>query len=309
MPTRKKTARSRGRRKPRASDHVIPPKLKTTDIAALIVHDQPATDADDVRQYVELEAPGEKVRHAECLRREYVYGSEYTVWDVTTNKDRYWVVTGYTNLYSHKHFPSADYALSFHIGLTSRIASRDSRIVGGEEPDPSASARRHWKQALAALDAAKEAEDFQAVGMRCRECLLEIIRAYGTTAILRPDTEPPKRGDFVGWSQAIAAYLFPGARGEEARDHLKALAKTTWQYVNWLTHAANAANVHARLANDSTGRLLLTITELMNTDERDSPERCPSCGSYQLELQRTSEGLPDHSGLKACRRCDWRQRP
>lgn len=33
---------------------------------------------------------------------------------------RWWVITNPTNLYSHYEFPSADYTLSFHIGVVAR---------------------------------------------------------------------------------------------------------------------------------------------------------------------------------------------
>ena len=40
---------------------------------------------------------------------------------IHTNKDRWWVITGNTNLYSQQQFPNMDLALTFHIGLILRI--------------------------------------------------------------------------------------------------------------------------------------------------------------------------------------------
>jgi hypothetical protein len=80
----------------------------------------PTRDPDseaDLARYVELEAHDEMVQHVEKVKAEYVLGDPYEVWDVTTDKDRWWVLTNMTNLYSRKHFPSLDYTMSFHVGL------------------------------------------------------------------------------------------------------------------------------------------------------------------------------------------------
>jgi hypothetical protein len=36
-------------------------------------------------------------------------------------------------------------------------------------------ASRRWEQATETLDMAEEAEDFQGVGMKCRECLIQLV--------------------------------------------------------------------------------------------------------------------------------------
>jgi hypothetical protein len=76
----------------------------------------------DIANYVHGQAPDETVQHVERVKREVVLGEVYEIWDVTTDKDRWWVLTNLTNLYSQRHFPSLDYTLSFHIGLMARCA-------------------------------------------------------------------------------------------------------------------------------------------------------------------------------------------
>jgi len=51
----------------------------------------------DISQYVEIEARGEVVQHVEKVKEEVVFGDVYEVWDVTTDKDRWWVITNMTN--------------------------------------------------------------------------------------------------------------------------------------------------------------------------------------------------------------------
>lgn len=129
---------------------------------------QPKHEAEDIRRYVELEAQDETVVHLEKVKAEVIQGKKIDVWDVHTNKNRWWVVTNLMNLYSQDDFPSLDYTLTFHVGLMARLAERN-----GRQPDPQneriAAAWRRLDQAEEALELADEAEEFQAVGMRCRE--------------------------------------------------------------------------------------------------------------------------------------------
>src|SRR5207248_9878754 len=61
-----------------------------------------------IAEYVEIEARGESVKHVEKVKKEIIIGEEYEVWDVATDKDRWWVISNPTNLYSQRHFPRLD---------------------------------------------------------------------------------------------------------------------------------------------------------------------------------------------------------
>ncbi len=126
---------------------------------------------------MESQAPDEEVVRLEKVASETALGQRYDVWDVHTSKHRWWVVTNPTNLYSQTELPSMDHALSFHLGLRLRIVERQRKDPPGEEERARlAGAWRRFGQAVDGLNAADEAEEFQAVGMRCRECLLAFVR-------------------------------------------------------------------------------------------------------------------------------------
>jgi hypothetical protein len=74
-----------------------------------------------IREYVEWQARKEKVTHSEKVTTEHLLDRKLDAWDVRTNKSRYWVITNPTNLYSQKLFPSLDYTISFHVGVTTRM--------------------------------------------------------------------------------------------------------------------------------------------------------------------------------------------
>jgi hypothetical protein len=72
--------------------------------------------------------------------------------------------------YKQADLPSMETILSFHIGLTARLVARSAREASAtdEQQDRTPAAWRKFAQAAEAIDKADEAEEFQAVGMRCR---------------------------------------------------------------------------------------------------------------------------------------------
>ena len=297
-------ARKRAKPIPAIDDHVLPPKLAPETVSRFVLSGEAEHEREQIREYVEAEAH-EEVRHAERIKAERIFERQYEVWDVHTNKNRWWVITEPTNLYSQEEFPSADYTLSLHVGLTARVMARQESPADGEERERSAVPWRRWQQAVEALERADEAEDFQAVGMRCRECLLEMIRTLAHGAMVPSAQEPPKAADFIGWSDLIVGHVVQGASGDELRRHLRATAKSTWQYVNWLTHAKNAVRFDARIAVESTSSVLGGFGAAVTRQERGVPDRCPTCRSYQIASVYDAESESGHPYRSVCTRCGW----
>jgi hypothetical protein len=196
-----------------------------------------------IQEYVELETDGEKVVHLEKVSSEHVLGKTHDVWDVHTDKHRWWVVTDLINLYSQEDFRSMDHVISYHIGAMARLLSRQRASTTDEEKDRLSSAWRRFDQAGDALDAADEAEQFQAVGMRCRECLLAFIREVARDDMVPKGEESPKRADFINWSRYIASAIAPGSSLERLRSYMRANSKATWEYIQWLTHASRCCSL------------------------------------------------------------------
>ena len=140
---------------------------------------------------------GEKVTHLEKVTSEFVYNRQYNVWDVRTNKDRYWVITNPDNLYSQKLSPSMDYTLSFHIGVTARVAARQAVNAPEEKTRISRLAWRLWERAAEELEKANESESIQAVGLTLRESLIAFSSSVASDDIIIVEEEAPKAGDFV----------------------------------------------------------------------------------------------------------------
>ncbi len=196
-----------------------------------------------------------------------------------------------------------DYAISFHIGLMVRIVARQRASVTEEEQTRFSVAWRRFEQSHQALDKAEEAEDFQAVGMRCRECLIAFVREAGTDDMVPDDQMRPKRSDFIHWSELIAQKVAAGDSNERLRNYLKTTAKVTWEYVQTLTHASNAARFDGEIAIDATGHVLSAYSHALLRQEQHPPNRCPDCSSYRLFREYV---LEIDSYVTICEVCGWK---
>jgi hypothetical protein len=143
-----------------------------------------------------------------------------------------------------------DGTLTFHIGLMMRMWAREDRASPAR---PESQLSRTWRQldqAREAQDKAKEAEGFQAVGMRCRETLVSFGQALASDDLADESTDRPKDSDFVHWAELVADAVAQGRRNAALRSYLKSAAKKAWDYAAWLTHARNANRIDAELAVD-----------------------------------------------------------
>src|SRR5260370_42379235 len=85
---------------------------------------------EEVGECFEWRAPDLVVALRREFSREAVLHTRHDVWDIHTNKDRWWVITGGTNLYSQEQFPNMDLALTFHVGLILRIPRTEEQHEG-----------------------------------------------------------------------------------------------------------------------------------------------------------------------------------
>lgn len=259
----------------------------------------------DIANYVEGQARDETVQHVEKVRQEVVLGDIYEIWDVTTDKDRWWVITNHTNLYSQRHFPGLDYTLSFHIGLMMRLRSRPDGATS-EEPTPFDEVFRRQEQAKNRHDNAVEAEDYQAVGMQLRECLISLDAALRRRVQARPDMGRPQDANFVAWSALLMDELCRGSSNKELRQHLKNAAKETWQLVNWLTHARSANKTASSIAIHACDTVVGNFVQILERQMTDRTDQCPLCKSRNIRTHFDISIEPDGDYYMTCGVCDWR---
>ena len=231
------------------------------------------------------------------------------MWDVHTRRDRWWVITNPTNLYRQRDFPEADVAFTFHLGLGWRLASRNAPPTDEDEILRTAGPWRRWQQAADSLDRAHEIEDFQAIGVRCREALLSMLPDLIKEDTLPAGAEAPKDADFIHWTEYIAADAASGSSLAPVRRYLRIGAKETWDLVNWLTHSSSAGRPDAHLAIEATGHVLANFVGAVLSKERRPQPTCPSCSSVRLTEDYRPELGKDHAAVTRCRACGWEDLP
>jgi len=297
------------------NDCVIPPELPKTELRNL-VFSQSEHEVQEIVDYIEwqcnkkreteLEEYGntsleeELVQHAEKIKTERVIGTDYSVWDVHTNISRWWVITNPTNLYSQTLMPSLDYTLSFHIGLMARVRAQ-REIAGGDELHEFLSTtQRKIYQAQLAFDEADEIEDFQAIGLQCREAMTSFTKEVIAAGLFSDIDSPPKKSDFVAWSDHIIGAKAAGGSAEYVRGYLKAICQKGWNLANWLTHAKNATRSDAELCLSATEHLIQELITLAVKSFARSPEQCGRCGSFKIKVTWRPE---EKEYLALCEMC------
>lgn len=297
------------------SDCIIPPELPKTELRNL-VFSQSEHEVQEIVDYIEwqcnkkreteLEEYGntsleeELVQHAEKIKTERVIGTDYSVWDVHTNISRWWVITNPTNLYSQTLMPSLDYTLSFHIGLMARVRAQ-REIAGGDELHEFLSTtQRKIYQAQLAFDEADEIEDFQAIGLQCREAMTSFTKEVIAAGLFSDIDSPPKKSDFVAWSDHIIGAKAAGGSAEYVRGYLKAICQKGWNLANWLTHAKNATRSDAELCLSATEHLIQELITLAVKSFARSPEQCGRCGSFKIKVTWRPE---EKEYLALCEMC------
>jgi len=252
----------REKKSPRTSAHkkekgeCVIPSAMPVEVLADYVLKANGDEADRIRSYVEWQAPDETVKYLERIASESIFGQQMDAWDVRTNKNRWWVITNPTNLYSQRLFPSLDYTLSFHVGVTTRMVQSEMSEEQERAHDHINQLWNRLARARSTLFEAKNVEDFQSVGMKCRECLLFLTQSLGQTEMVPEGQEAPQHGNFIDWCELIADHLTHGASNEQLRSYLKAISRSTWQLVNWLTHAQKAGRFDGAMATEATENVL-----------------------------------------------------
>ncbi|MCF8506680.1 MAG: gamma-glutamylcyclotransferase [Caulobacter sp.] len=262
-----------------------------------------------VREYFEWQAPDLEVTFMQKVYSEAVLNTRHDVWDIHTNKDRWWVITGNTNLYSQQQFPSMDLALTFHIGLILRVPRTEDQQRDDVRVLPFGRVFEMMEEAGAAVTQAHNLAGYQAVGVGCRETLLQLIGVAQDAAVWTET--PPQRANFRAWTEIICNDLMPGETNKERRGALKGALESAWTFSNWLTHSKSASWVDADMAHSLIQHAIGMASSLILRELRGVPEACPDCGSNNLEPEQ-GENTAAPGVLwerPRCTACGWAGRP
>lgn len=257
-----------------------------------------------VRDYVNSQSPADdQAGLVQRVHARRIMTRTHEVFDVHCEKTRWWVITNPTNLYLQTDFPEAEQALIFHIGLGTVLAERSRAELDDEDHEHVTAPWRRYRDALEAMNEADEAEDFQAVGIKCRDALIALGKQYQDANWLGEIKDQPKVADFKGWGTLYAQQLSK----DRVRNYVKTLVDKTWDLTVALQHNSNATPFDADLVLDATAHLIATMGQLVRRMLHGDPPRCPKCDSYRMS--QDIEPDTDREGLNesmVCAACDWR---
>lgn len=267
-----------------------------------------------VEEYVEWQCRGEaKVIHSKPEQSYNELGFDVTIWNVKTDNDgAWWVAQGNLpmNLYPQDkvYYFSTDEVFSFHLGLMLRLMNDEAHkpeklieeIAHGAEI--SVNLKRKLNLASEKLQEAIEIEEIQAIGVMCREILIELIGYIyeldsfdGEEGFKKSDVK--NRGDLV-----INKYL-PGPENAELRKHMRNILNSAWDYSNTITHSSSRTIHEASICLTITTAVVSTFENLLTKyfDPIDGLE-CKGCGSRHLIVAENDE---TEDLLIICENCNY----
>ncbi len=162
------------------------------------------------------------------------------------------------------------------------------------------------EQAHSAIDVAKEAEDFQSIGVRCREILTTFICELEERKHVNPELlKEAKRGD-VKERIGIISKISPR---EKICKHLERSSASTWELVGWLTHEKNATRSDAEYTLEATQQVLLNTLMVINNAGKKVENRCPKCKSYCViqDFRKELIGKRENPYVQLCETCLWEE--
>ncbi|PSU79689.1 hypothetical protein CTM93_17460 [Photobacterium phosphoreum] len=253
----------------------------------------------DAEQRIESYLSGNDINNIKYMQVEQTFtdvGLEIHVWNVKSKNDgNWWVVEGESvpmNLYTQNEFYfSADEAYSFHLGISQRLEvshHQAFRHVIDEVPldiDHVKSISRRLNNAAVDLNNVTGPEDIQAIGLTCRESLIELA---GVLAQDNPDLlkeHELKAADFKGISKAIINIYAPGKSNSKLRKRCRDVVEAAWDHSSEVVHSPNKNIPDAKIC------LLLTCTAVSLIQNLflkylgfDSEPKCSACKSMDFEL-------------------------
>lgn len=206
---------------------------------------------EEVAQYVEWQSQNKcKVLSAKPEHTFNDLATEVRVWNVKTDSDgAWWVVEGDSvpmNLYPQEAYCfSSDEVYSFHMGLMERMnASIEYKPEEYVEAitlnsDIAPQLFRKLKSIATLINSAIEIEDFQSIGVQCREILIELANSI-YSADMTGDGEQPQASNFKRKAELFVQFYLAGSDNSDYRNIIKKLTEATWDYACKITHSTNA---------------------------------------------------------------------
>ncbi len=153
---------------------------------------------------------------------------------------------------------------------------------------------RKLKSVALLIDTAKEIEDFQSIGVQCREILIKLSNYIYTPSMAGVD-EQPKKSDFKNKAKLFIQSYLNGAENCDYRSIIKKLTNSTWDYACKITHLSTATFYEASTCMTLCISLVGAYENVMQkVFEPISQYECASCESKKLTIDSNNS---DENGI------------
>ncbi|HCH1966452.1 TPA: hypothetical protein NKR26_002749 [Vibrio parahaemolyticus] len=269
----------------------------------------------DAEQRIESYLSGQDIKDIKFIQVEQTFtdmGGEIHVWNVKTKTDgSWWVVEGEgvpMNLYTQNEFYfSADEAYSFHLGISQRLQARhhlEFKHIIDEVPldiEHVKSISRRLNNAAVALNDVSAPEDLQAIGLTCRESLIELAGVLVNDNPNLLEEKGLKAADFKGIAREVIAIYAPGKSNSKLRKRSRDVMEAAWDHSSEIVHSPNKNIPDAKIC------LLLTcsaVSLIQNLFLKylgfDSEPKCSVCKSMDFEILVSEDS---EEALFSCNSC------
>jgi len=255
-----------------------------------------------VEEYVEWQCRGKaQVIHSKPEHTFNELGFEITIWNVKTDNDgSWWVAQGDLpmNLYPQDkaYYFATDEVFSFHLGIMLRLmndeATKPEKMIDNivNRTELSTSLKRKLIIASEKLQEAIEIEEIQAIGVICRETLIELIGYVFNPEFLEEGQEPFKKSDVKNRGALVISKFLSGPDNAELRKHTKNLLNGAWDYSNTVTHSSSRTVHEASICLTLTTAIVSTFENLIEMyHDPISGLKCKECGSRRLIVAENEE--------------------
>lgn len=232
--------------------------------------------------------------HIKCEHTFTDLGIKVNVWNVKTKKEAWWVVEGEDapmNLYTQgEFFFSADEAYSFHMGITQRLSFKpnNERPIIDEIPldiEHLKAINRKLNLASQKLAFDLEPEEFQSIGLICRESLIELSKELCKRNPERIENKGLKKSDFKGVANEIIDFYIPESENSNLRNYSRKLVDMAWDYNSVIVHSQNKNYPDVKIALLFTSAVVTLLENLFyKYFGFYNVFVCPDCGSKQIEI-------------------------
>jgi len=143
---------------------------------------------------------------------------------------------------------------------------------------------RKLRNVVGQLDKSKEIEDFQSIGVQCREILIEL----GNTIYfeeMEGTGEQPQSSNFKRKAELFVQFYLSGSDNSDYRNYIKKITEATWEYACKITHSKSATFYEASTCVTLTTSLV-SVYENIRQKVYDllSQYYCTNCKSKKLSI-------------------------